>query len=100
LNAGNIWKITPIQIAMLKNRKACIKKLLEQPDVQVNCKDLRGRTLLSMTLLKVDEQAEQYVQKILEIGGDASIADLENNIPLHHLALYYEAKQNLKDPEK
>lgn len=33
LNAENIWKITPIQIAMLKNRKSCIKRLLEQPDV-------------------------------------------------------------------
>ena len=39
LNAENAWKITPINLAMMKNRRGCVKKLLQQEGVQVNCKD-------------------------------------------------------------
>jgi len=39
INQGNAWKTTPINIAMLKNHEGCVKKFLEYPNVDVNCKD-------------------------------------------------------------
>ena len=35
---------------MLKNHTGCVKRLLEVPDVDVNCKDEKGRTLLMLSL--------------------------------------------------
>lgn len=29
LNAENAWKVTPINLAMMKNRRSCVKLLLE-----------------------------------------------------------------------
>ena len=46
VNANNSWKITPINIAMLKNHIGAVKKFLDLPGVEVNCKDNDGRTLL------------------------------------------------------
>jgi len=30
INAENYWKITPVNLAMLKNISTCVKKILEQ----------------------------------------------------------------------
>lgn len=90
INAENIWKITPIQIAMLKNRKQCIKRLLELDGVKVNCTDLTGRTLLSVTLFHINQITLELVEKIIDIGGDPKLADLQGNTPMHYLAFYFE----------
>ena len=33
LNAENAWRMTPINLAMMKNRRLCVKELLNQEDV-------------------------------------------------------------------
>ena len=35
---------------MLKNHEGCVKKFLEHPEVDVNCKDEKGRTLLTLSM--------------------------------------------------
>jgi len=50
VNANSSWKITPLNIAMLKNHFGLVKYLLSRPDVDVNCKDEQGRTLISLAV--------------------------------------------------
>ena len=52
----NSWRTTPINIAMLKNHEGCVKTFLEYQDVDVNCKDEKGRTLLSLSLININER--------------------------------------------
>ena len=39
INAHNMWKVTPITIAMLKNHQGIVKELLKRDDIDVNGKD-------------------------------------------------------------
>ena len=39
INAPNMWKITPITIAMLKNHQGIVKDLLKRDDIDVNGKN-------------------------------------------------------------
>jgi ankyrin repeat protein len=65
INATNSWKLTPINIAMLKNHEGIVKKFLDMPDVDVNCKDEKGRTLLTMALLDITERTPKFVKYLL-----------------------------------
>jgi ankyrin repeat protein len=47
INANNMWKVTPITVAMLKNHTGIVKELLKH-EVDVNGKDDKGFTLLHM----------------------------------------------------
>ena len=55
VNVNNSWNLTPLAVAMLKNNFHCVKKLLQIPDIDVNCKDDKGRTLLSQTVLELSK---------------------------------------------
>jgi ankyrin repeat protein len=56
INAENSWKITPVNLAMMKNRRTCVKKLLEHGAIKVNCTDENGRSLLQLVMIHVDER--------------------------------------------
>jgi len=45
-----MWKVTPITIAMLNNHMGFVKRLLEVENVEINGKDDKGQTLLSLAL--------------------------------------------------
>lgn len=77
VNAGNSWRITPINIAMLKNHTGCVKRILDQPNVDVNCKDEKGRTLLLLSLVSLDEESHEFIKYLLKKGANPNIADLE-----------------------
>lgn len=77
INAENSWRVTPINIAMLKNHEGCVKKLLEHPEVDVNCKDEKGRTLLTLSLMDLTERTVNFVKYLLEKGADPNIADID-----------------------
>ncbi len=65
VNATNSWKITPINIAMLKNHQGCVKLLLDQPNVDVNGKDEKGRTLLHLALVSLNEESFEFIKYLL-----------------------------------
>ena len=88
LNAGNSWKVTPINIAMLKNHLGCVKKLLDEPNVDVNCKDDKGRTLLLLSLISIDEESAPFIKYLLQKGADPNIADLKGHAALHYIAKF------------
>ena len=76
-NAENSWRVTPINIAMLKNHEGVVKKFLDMPDVDVNCKDEKGRTLLTMALLDISERTPAFVKYLLSRGADPNIEDVD-----------------------
>jgi ankyrin repeat protein len=87
VNANSSWKITPLNIAMLKNHFGVVKFLLNQPGIDVNCKDEQGRTLISLAVeLNTDEAIEYMTYLLKEKGADPNVPDINGDTPLHHLA--------------
>jgi len=63
INASNMWKVTPITIAMLKNHQGIVKEMLKRDDIDVNGKDEEGRTLLTMALTDLrDPSAFDFIK--------------------------------------
>ena len=73
----------------MKNRRTCVKQLLEQGAIKVNCTDENGRSLLQLVMIHVDERTEGIVEKILSLGADANLQDFEKKTALHCLAQFY-----------
>lgn len=88
VNAQNSWKISPINIAMLKNHHGCVKRFLEEPNVDVNGKDDKGRTLIMLALCILDDDSHDFISFLLRKGADPNIADLEGQASLHYIAKY------------
>ncbi len=88
VNTQNSWKISPINIAMLMGHIGCVKRLLEEPNVDVNGKDEKGRTLLILSLIVLDDESIDFISYLLKKGADPNIADLDGNTALHYLAQY------------
>ena len=86
MNAENSWKVTPINIAMMKNQQGCVKKFLGFEGVDVNCKDEKGRTLLTMALCDVTDTTADFVKYLLEKGADPNIKDIDGQTSMHFLA--------------
>ena len=87
VNAMNSWKVTPITIAMLNNHLGTVKRFLEEPDVDVNGKDDKGRTLLLMALLNIeDNSCLEFTKYLIDKGADVNMGDVEKESPLHVLA--------------
>jgi ankyrin repeat protein len=89
VNAENIWKVTPITIAMLNNHKGTVKRLLQEESVDVNGKDDNGRTLLSLAVSSVEEPGSvEFVKYLLDKGADPNLCDVNKKSCLHILASY------------
>lgn len=85
----NSWKVTPITIAMLNNHLGTVKRLLNEANVDVNGKDDKGRTLLSMAMLNLEEpNCIEFAKFLLEKGADINMGDVDGTRPLHILAAY------------
>lgn len=86
INQYNSWKLTPIGIAMLKNHTRAIKSMLGYPGIDTNCKDDKGRSLVSNVLRILSEDNYNLATRLItQHGSDLLLADLEGMIPLHHL---------------
>lgn len=86
-NLANDWKMTPVCIAFLKGHFGLVDLLLNQPGVDINFKDDKGRTLVSIAASsKLVPELMDQLNYLLNKKADCSLADLEGYNPLHHLA--------------
>ena len=61
--------------------------MLMEKDVDVNCRDDKGRTLLSLCLLDINPKSEEFIEFLLtQKNADPSIADVDGVTPLILLA--------------
>ena len=86
INSPNIWKVTPLNIALLKNHFGCIKRMFEEDGVDLNVKDDKGRTFLHFSLIRIDQESIDFIKLLLNKGADPNIQDQDGNTPLHYLA--------------
>jgi len=100
LNAFNDWKITPLGAAVLKCHTKCVKELLKH-DIDVNCKDDEGKSLLSLSLESFNQtNVEQIKFLIKEKGADVNLADNEGMAPIHYLCSYQYPDQFTEDGQE
>ena len=87
VNCENSWRSTPVNVAMLKNHYGCVKRLLLEDRVDVNCKDEKGRTLLTLALVSITDETYAFVRYLLkEKKADPNIVDVDGFSPLHYIA--------------
>lgn len=87
VNSSSNWKLTPLNVAMLKSHFGMVRFLLSQPNVDVNCKDEMGRTLVSLAVDLTTEDGLNYIEFLLrDKKADPNIADIDGATPLHYLA--------------
>lgn len=74
---------------MLNNHLGTVKRLLQEENVDVNGKDDKGRTLLSMAMLNLEEpNCVEFAKYLLDKGADPNLGDVDSRTPLHILAAY------------
>ena len=61
---------------------------MDEPDVDVNCKDEKGRTLLILSLFSLNDESADFISYLIKKGADVNIADLEGQTALHYVAKY------------
>lgn len=70
---------------MLKNRYESVKALIDLAQTDVNCKDDRGRTLVSCILENLTSQSMDNLTLLLkQKKADPNIGDRDGFMPLHY----------------
>lgn len=89
MNLNNTWNLAPISVAMAKGHFGIVRKLLDYPGTDVNCKDVDGRTLISKALDDLSPRTLSHIEYLVqEKKADPNIADTSGLTPLHYLATY------------
>ena len=71
------------------NHVGMVKRLLKCEGVDVNGKDDKGRTLLTLTIYDLsDAGMVAFAEYLLEKGANPNIPDLQGNTILHRLASF------------
>ena len=75
-NAVNSWNLSPTAVALLKSYFSCLRKMLDNPNTDVNCIDDEGRTLVSNAIKTINAENFNHVAYLLkEKKADPNIAD-------------------------
>lgn len=64
-NSANSWKLSPTAVALLKSYSSCLRKMLDNPKVDVNCLDDEGRTLISNAIQSVSQENVSLISFLL-----------------------------------
>ncbi|OMJ69090.1 hypothetical protein SteCoe_33275 [Stentor coeruleus] len=87
VNCQNDWKMPPLLIAMLKGQTGCVERLLQEENIDINCKDEAGRTLLSQSIEVLSEDTLRQIKYFIEEKkADPNIPDSNGSTALHYLA--------------
>ena len=75
-NSANSWNLTPTAVALLKSYFSCLRKMLDNPQTDVNCVDDEGRTLVSNAVKTINAENYSHVAFLLkDKKADPNIPD-------------------------
>ena len=57
-------------VASRSNHVATVEALLAAPGIDVNCKDDKGKTLLTLVFIDLKERSESFVKFLFKKGAD------------------------------
>ncbi len=84
-NANNLWKTSPLALAMMKGHLACADILLDQKGVDVNVRNDDGDTLVIQVLRNASRNPSTLAQirfLVQDKKADINLADRAGNFPL------------------
>ncbi|XP_076464084.1 poly [ADP-ribose] polymerase tankyrase-like isoform X2 [Babylonia areolata] len=86
-NVDNDWKTTPLAIAFLKGHPGIVDYLLNLPETDINFRDDKGMTLVSIAASsRLQPGLEDQISYLVkEKKADPTVPDLEGYTALHHL---------------
>lgn len=74
MNPENLWKTTPLQIALLKKHFLCVKLLLQNSNINVNTIDDQGRSLIGFAIESLTESnCELTLKMITDYNADPNL---------------------------
>lgn len=86
INQLNSWKLSPVTVAFLKHHTNIVKKILAFPDINVNCKDDNGRTLIANAAFNFKIDNYSLVDILInKHKSNLKIMDIQKKYPSHHL---------------
>ena len=89
VNSTNSWKISCIEIAMLKNHFGIVKYLLNNTEVDINIRFDRGNTLLIHSIIALNEKTFSEVEYLVkEKKADVNLQNIDGKSVIHMLAEY------------
>lgn len=78
----------------MKSHSRCVRKLLEVPGINVDCKDDQGQTLLTIETKNFFPDFNDKLEKIefwIEKGSDVNACDVKGDTVLHYCAKNHES---------
>jgi len=72
VNIENMWKSTPLTIAMQKGHFAIVRKIFTEQDIDVENKDEEGRTILMLAISSINSQTFDFVSELID-GKHANV---------------------------
>ena len=102
INGVNNCNQSAILIALMKNHPRCLSLLVDHPEINVNCQDKDGNSLLNRSLFQFSEISYTFCEFLIKSKNcNVNITDLSGNSVLHHLAMMkFKKKQTISNFQK
>src|SRR3990167_8405538 len=87
-NSVNSWNLSPTAVALMKSFFSCLRKMLDNPQTNVNCIDDEGRTLVSNAIKTISAENFAHVAFLLrDKKADPNIADSKGLTAFDYLCM-------------
>jgi ankyrin repeat protein/predicted DNA-binding WGR domain protein len=88
INAVNSWNLSAILVALMKNHTRCLKMLVNYPEINVNCQDKDGSSLIDNCLSQFNSMSFDFCEFLIkDKHANVNILDFSGNSVLHKLAM-------------
>jgi ankyrin repeat protein/predicted DNA-binding WGR domain protein len=88
INAVNSWKLQPILVALMKGHYRCVRMLVNYAEIDVNCQDNSGSSLVMSCLAQFTPMSFDFCQHLItNKNADVNLTDLSGNSIFHKLAM-------------
>jgi ankyrin repeat protein/predicted DNA-binding WGR domain protein len=88
VNSVNNWNLSPILVALMKNHPRCLKLLVNYPEIDVNCQDKNGLSLIDSCANQFTDMSFEFCEFLIkEKHANVNVEDFSGNSVFHRLAM-------------